>query len=273
MLDFWQYVHEREMIRKKRVIGEFEPPWTGDKVLQTCHFTNVFREDDPGTWVAQDIMKGYTSIEERLWNLVLYRRLNRESTYLQIGGYQRRMTKAALERKLRAIEGPVFTGAHQVNMLQMVMPGRDAIERQAEAMAYLRDSKLKALDKALKKSRDIKDMFEYWLNAKIPGIGKFLAWQLALDVNVVYKWPENWAPVQAGAAAGLTIVAPHITTKHGREIELLLMVKYQKDEFKSRGLKFDRLLTPAAVEHSLCEYSKYHRIALGGHAKGKFNGE
>lgn len=275
MKDFWQFVHERQSIYVKRRFGQ-APPWTLDPILASHRFTNVFRELDPGTLVAMDIVRRRRPAHERLWNLILYRRLNREETWRAMGGYQVPWHVEATLRRL-ADEGPVFTGAHQVNMLQKSVKGRDAIHRQAVMMTMLTPRRLTALAQELASSDTARQVFDAWLNAGIPGVGAFLAWQLALDCNygdLTRFSDDEWAPVQAGALAGLKIIyTPGVmrSSKSYRESLLVKLRDEQYDAFHKRCLVFNRPpLTIAAIEHSLCEYSKYHRIASGGHSKGRF---
>ena len=263
MKTFWQFVEERMTIHDKRAAG-FPKPWTDDVVLRDNFFTNCFRELDPGTHVARDIVQMKRPAWERLWNLILYRRLNREETWRAIGGYG---PPRPIERLLRTIDGPVFTGAHQVNMLQMRVEGRDAINRQAVMMTMLTEKRLGVLAHYLKRARTARDAYGAWLAAELPGVGAFLAWQLALDSNygLADFSEDEWAPVQAGAMAGLKIVLG--VTPSGKRNAEDMLVDLRHSPKNTRGL------TVAAVEHSLCEYSKYHRIALGGHSKGKFDGK
>lgn len=284
-MDFWQFVHERQTIwHRRNILGEFRP-WTSDPVLERNFFTNVFRELDPGTWVAADIVKRCRPGAERLWNLILYRRLNREDTWRALGGYgSPQLLGKLLEKLLRKIDGPVFTGAHQVHTMQGIISGRDAIARQAHMMRDLGKSKLlHGLAHDLFDITSVQQAFELWREAHIPGVGDFLSWQLALDCRygLAEFSDDEWAPVQAGCRAGLEILYPGIgakkCTSFDREYKLLVLRDTQDAEFRARGLDFQAVaapghgrLTVAAIEHSLCEYSKYVRISSGGHSKGKF---
>jgi hypothetical protein len=80
VLDFWRFVYERQAIYARRLDG-LPRPWTTDPVLRERFFTNIFRDLDPGTAVARDIVSAARPAWERLWNLMVYRRFNRESTW------------------------------------------------------------------------------------------------------------------------------------------------------------------------------------------------
>lgn len=284
MKNFWQFVHERQAIWHRREVG-MPKPWTDDVTLRDNFFTNVFRELDPGTIVAKSIVDMiHRPRWERLWNLILYRRLNREDTWRAFDGYIGAQQMTHLEKFLRAAPQPLFTGAHQVHGLQGIVPGRDIIARQVYVMDGLRWNKdilLDPLSRRLQRAKTAREAFDAWVDAKIPGVGDFLSWQLALDCRgaLANFSDDEWAPVQAGAAAGLKIVYPSMRTADEREWCLTYIRDQQGKEFRDHGLEFSKYapngckrLTVAAVEHSLCEYSKYVRIARGGHAKGKFDG-
>ena len=277
--NFWRFVHERMSIYKKRAAGE-PKPWTDDPVLRDNFFTNVFRELDPGTVVAQEIMSAHSPAWVRAWNLLLYRRLNREETWAKIG-FMKKPNHGRVLAALRTIEGPIFTGAHQVNMLQMYPRlGRDPITRQANMMANT--DWIKEWAKEISHSATAETAFKVTLGMSIPGVGGFLAWQLVLDLRYggepigLYS-DDEWAPVQAGAKAGLLeVYGVDSMPKDEMQDCLSDMVYDQENEFGQQDLNFNEVsddrLTYAAVEHSLCEYAKYVRIARGGHAKGKFDG-
>lgn len=265
MRTFWQFVDERMAVHERRAAGA-PAPWTDDPVLRGNFFTNCFRELDPGTEVAVGIMSRRSPAWVRAWNLLLYRRLNREDTWRAIGGFEARPGGRDLLKALRAVRGPVFTGAHQVNMLQQYPRlGGDPLARQA---AMMRDHDMvRKWAAAMAACGTAKEAFHATVDARLPGVGGFLAWQLTLDWR--YGDPSQysddvWAPVQAGALAGLTLVYPGSWANKADTEDALVMLR--RHSANTRGL------TVAAVEHSLCEYSKYVRIAGGGHAKGKFNG-
>lgn len=271
MRTFWEFVDERMKIHERRA-ANLPRPWTDDPVLRDNFFTNCVRELDPGTDVALDIVSRRRPAEERLWNLILYRRLNRESTWRAIGGYLRDVGRS-VEPALRRVVGPVFTGAHQVNALQAIVPGRDIVERQARAMRppHLTAGHLRVLAARLREAWHARDAFDAWRLAGIPGVGAFLSWQLALDSRMGPRplaefSDDEWAPVQAGALAGLKIVFSNNNNAMPKSYAEQLLITLRGWPENTHNL------TVAAVEHSLCEYSKYVRIASGGHSKGRYDG-
>lgn len=275
MKTFWQFVDERMKIHERRAAGQ-PRPWTTDVVLRDNFFTNCFRELDPGTKVAVAIVSRRKKAWERLWNLVLYRRLNNNATWAILSN-GRHIKPRDMEESFRNVTrygAPLFTGAHQVHSLHGIVRGEDFIARQANAMNELADGvTLRWLVRELKRVRTPHEAFNAWQKAIIPGVGTFLSWQLALDcrygpIPLARFSDDEWAPVQAGALAGLKIVfKQHLAgAKHSKEglEDLLIPLRNSNDNTHN--------LTVAAIEHSLCEYSKYVRIANGGHAKGKYHG-
>lgn len=216
--DYWEFVHERECIRVLREQG-LEAPWTADPVMSSRFFTNVFREDDPGTHVAVAILSRTDRPKaERLWNLIRYRRFNREATWRDLMGYiewgqdvaldfraERDRLQAAKDDKLA-----LFTDAHQVYpLVQLAEFGDDLLSR--VMVASWRDAtRCEELARQLEEAPDIKACFKAVKNAKLPGIAGFLAWQLVLDCRygpdpIVRHSDDVWAPVQAGCRIGVIL--------------------------------------------------------------------
>lgn len=216
VLDFWEYVHERERIRGLKESGA-PRPWTDNLVLQSRFFTNCFREDDPGTKVALEIMSRDRPRNERFWNLLLYRRFNREDVYRESVGYvpfdnDFEARVASLYETLRARKdagGAVFTDAYQNFPLVQLREQGDVLRRAMYAL-WTDLEKVDGLVAALESSAGIRHCFELIQKAKMPGIAKFFSWQLTLDCRygpdpIVPHSDDEWAPVQAGSATGVIL--------------------------------------------------------------------
>ncbi len=305
VLDFWQFIFERQRIWKSRQEGELVT--YKDPVLRSQFFTNVFRELDPGTDVAREIMSHRASAETRLLNVITYRRINREDTWRDVCG-------SALLRAVEDVRGffealrvrkdviklPVFTDAHQVYPMPMV-PGTTLIDK-LEYVTLGTAADIEWLTPKIQRSINMKEAFETIRDAGIPGIGGFLAWQIALDLRygraINPHSDDDWAPVQAGAKVGLTLYMnwPNVgvvmvgqikkdalekrfpagvtiikpPSKTHLELALLSLRDIQDEQFDCRGLDFESVahpdhkrLTLAAIEHALCEWQKYVGASCG----------
>lgn len=229
MLDFWGYVVEREVAREAKE-RSWPKPWSDDPVIQSTFLTNVFREDDPGTQVAEDIMnttgsdRKWLEPQTRLWNLLVYRRFNRQETWeesigiLRSLGDQIHAEEQLRERWLR--REPVFTSAHQVNALSHLGDRVQVYEGQSPLLERtiwaIRDDLGKVTDLAeqLWESHTLKEAHREIMKAGLHGIGEFLAWQVVLDcelggdpiVEVHEQDARRWAPSHGGAKLGAAIM-------------------------------------------------------------------
>lgn len=311
VLDFWRFVFERQRIHQRRSSG-LPRPWTDDPVLRDRFFTNIFRDLDPGTVIAADIvtMKGRPAWE-RLWNLMVYRRFNREETWEMIGGYRAlastwpdgdletlreylRNLYILIARKRAETGQPIFTDAHQVYPMPTLGGPADVTSRLMRVMLDLSrkdrepDSVYSLADK-LAAARTRREAYRAFVNARIPGVSNFLSWQMTMDCTYgpepIVKADDDWAPITTGARFGAIMWKewPKIGTVNypiegwpslpsTPPVELERFVQGMRDEqderFEERGLDWlgvsgGRRLDMAALEHALCEYSKYVAAAVG----------
>ena len=307
VLDFWRFVYERQAIWHRRVELEQPRPWTDDPVLRDRFFTNIFRDLDPGTERAIVLMCKERPAWERLWNLLVYRRFNREDTWEKALGYLEfnppidlAELREILRQRYRDLAGyqaatnqPIFTDAHQVYPMPMI-PGPDLPSRFFRVMLDVTqpnrqpDSVFSLVDK-LGKAKTRKEAYRAFVNAGIPGISSFLSWQLTMDCTYgpdpIVKAEDDWAPIATGARFGAIMWYhwprlgtvnypiegwPSLESVPPKELETF--VKGMRDEqearFEERGLDFaevsaGRRLDMPALEHALCEYSKYVAASVG----------
>ena len=314
VLDFWRFVFERQRIYHLR--AEDAPrPWTTDPVLRERFFTNIFRDLDPGTRVAFDIVnRPDAPAWERLWNLMVYRRFNRESTWDLIGYKALEMlvgdgpvTTSQLEqmraylrdlynrltRHRQETGQPIFTDAHQVYPMPMV-PGPDLTARFMRVMLEQLDpdrehGNVFSLAEKLAAATTRREAYRAFVNARIPGVSNFLSWQMTMDCTYghapLVPADDDWAPITTGARFGAIMWKewpkigtvnypidgwPSLPTTPPAELERFVqgMRDEQEDRFEERGLDWGQLkgarrLDMPALEHALCEYSKYLAASVG----------
>lgn len=276
---FWKFVHERQEIWLRRHIKSQSPPWTEDSVLRRYRFTNVYRILDPGTqYVVEEILDSPHPRPDRLFNCIIYRILGRRETHSALGVLELpSFTPSGFEHRLREIKNEkdhaVFTGAYTVAPYHQ-LGGRDKIEN----VSLLAERISKYIDRLIVDLEDTRDLREaYQALRDVPGLGRFLAFQVAVDLTYpltsnggrafIPHSPDEWAVAGPGARRGLAIL------KKDKGLENLdvmtMMHDNQIQEFERRGLNFsfledqngDRmLLSVADIQNCLCEFSKYCRI-------------
>lgn len=80
---FFETMHERQMIWKRRFIDKKERPWTDNKIFQKSKFTNVYRELDRNSqWQIKNIIldDGLT-LKNLIWKMMVFRTFNNPETF------------------------------------------------------------------------------------------------------------------------------------------------------------------------------------------------
>lgn len=284
---FWEYIKERFQIFKKRESGS-APPWTEDKILAQWKFTNVFRQDDPGTkFVIDKIIPSFDSdFGNLLFNIIAYRTFNKINTMEYIGfldykTYDPEYTHCKL---LELIDDKknVFTSAHKVSAFESFKKydylrkhGGLKVIRVANALK-LYASKIPEIVNSLEKtnklfkSPHINSEEIFYSLTKLPEIGPFLAYQICVDIgyfNTTYFDEDKFVVCGSGAKLGLQFLTNKKKMKAKDNYFLVLdLVELQFKE----NLELDKPLNLMAIENCLCEYSKYMKIKTRkGHARVK----
>ena len=94
---FFEVMHERQLIWKRRFIDKQERPWTENKIFQESKFTNVYRELDRNSqWQIKNILlDDKLSLKNLIWKLMIFRFFNNPETF-------------TFEPKGIALQGSVF---------------------------------------------------------------------------------------------------------------------------------------------------------------------
>lgn len=80
---FFETMHERQLIWKRRFIDKKEMPWTENKIFQESKFTNVYRELDRNSqWQIKNILlDDELSLKNLIWKLMVFRFFNNPETF------------------------------------------------------------------------------------------------------------------------------------------------------------------------------------------------
>ena len=271
---FWKYIIERYSIYIKKKNGE-EFPWTRDDILLRWKFTNVFRDTDPGTlFVTDKIIPTFKKdFENLLFNIVIYRIYNKISTMENIG-FQRvnNYNSEDLDEKFRSLikDGKitkVFTNAFVVPSYRFVCPDKDKIGRSCILINKIKDL-IPSICINIMNNKDSE--FTYKSLLKLPGIGKFLSYQICVDLGYWDQkiFDENkYVVAGPGCINGLKrIFIDRKGMSYESCIKYLVDIQYEgfekngykvQDFFKERDEPYLNLMS---IENCLCEISKYLKI-------------
>lgn len=264
--EYWAYVHERWMIRQRRLAGQ-PWPWTDDPILRQYSFTNVKREWDRTTeWLVANWYAPNKDHPMLPVACALARQLGRRETLAAIG-FPARWEPDALIAALRRIRdsgGKVYTGAYMITAIGMMTRAcEDKIEYTVRhVVGPLVGQRVAGKD--VQETVGLLTSFHGWAG--------FMAQEAALDMalaGVVAPSPD-WAHAGPGAKRGLNRIA-------GREAKAGLADKQALEEMRfirdSQPASIGFEVTAHDVEFSCCEFDKYMRTKLGeGRPRNHYKG-
>ncbi len=269
---YWRFAASRQEIFFRRV-KNLPPPWTADEILSSYKFCNAYRASDRVSQylIRNVIYEGSQNEEEVLFRILFFKLFNKIETWQY------------LEERLGSIELRGFNFDLYAKLLQDIMRSGRAIYTSAymscasKAFGYDRkhENHLALIQKAFKddcitkriaKARSLKEVF--LTLASYPLIGKFMAYQLAIDINYseVINFSENSFTI-AGPGAERGIKKCFLDTA-GKSNEYVIrwMTENQEREFERLGIKFKSLwgrpLQCIDCQGLFCETDKYSRVAF-----------
>jgi hypothetical protein len=267
---YWRFAAERHAIYERRLQDE-SGPWTTDIVLRNYRFTNVYRASDR---VSQYLIREVQyhpdrlqSAEELFFRTLLFKIFNKIETW------------ELLERVL----GPISW--QSINIASIDTTLDDALRRNARiySAAYIMPSPAFGhsrkhsnhlallasmmdddLPARIQKSRSLRQVYE--LLRPYPGLGPFLAFQYAIDLNYSRFLDFNesdFVIAGPGALDGIAKCFGDLGRTAPEEV-IYAMVDRQEPEFGRLSLSFNglygRRLQPIDCQNIFCEISKYARV-------------
>lgn len=275
----WEYAAERQATYWRRLRG-LAPPWTADPAMAAWRYTNVYRVSDRvsqyllrevvyrgGAWTSKDVFL----------RTLLFKFFNRVDTWEHLvdrvgqptwAGFGVRHYAAALDA--RVAEGkPLYNAAY----VMLVGPRLGEATAHADRLRLLERMVIDGCAAQVVDSASLEGVYE--LLRRYPSVGRFLAYQYALDLNytTLCDHGEDWVVTGPGARAGLKLCFE--TTGGLPDADVCRMLaRLAPLEFAHRGLAFEELpgrpLQAVDVEHLLCEIAKYVRAREGGRNKQVF---
>lgn len=266
---YWKLAYERQEIFFKKFNGE-NPPYTRDPILQTYKFCNVYRASDRvSQFLIKSVIYGEAYDEQdTLFRIFLFRLLNKIGTWKileqKLGDISlKSFSFEKYDRALREIrtKQPIYGNA-------FILCANKAFgfdEKHRNHLALLEQVFVKT-----KKTHELlnsKSLEELYSNLrKLPLIGNFMAYQIAIDFNYseVFDFSENDFTVAGpGATRGIRKCFED-TGSHSSESIIQYMVENQEREFKRLGLKFKDLwgrpVHAIDAQGMFCELDKYSRV-------------
>lgn len=266
---YWRFAAARQAIYLARV-RRSPAPWTKDEVLRAHRFTNVFRASDRVSQFLISRVQGGTGSPgdptDVVFRTLLFKVFNREDTWChlesQVGPVSWRTFdydryRDALDQA--ALKGPIYSAAYV-----MPPPAMGEVRKHANHLRLLERMMRDGLAGQVRSAPSLRSVYETLLT--YPGLGPFLAFQYAIDLNYsdLVPFDENDFVV-AGPGAKDGIRKCFGPTADGIETDIIrYMTEYQDDHFARLGLEFPGLfgrpLHLIDAQNLFCEVDKYARV-------------
>lgn len=274
---FGWYIAERQAIWVRRQAGH-PRPWTTDETLADNHFTNVYRELDPGTIYAHQVMSTLPLRADRVWFALAYRGTNRREVFEEYAG---RYGVAHTEEWIAYIDArtasklPVKTTRHLTPSFQLY---RRCLREYATSPITL--------------SYDPEQAWKELL--KMPAIGIFIGWQVHCDlvehgdvtfdpsfvrvgdgaaysIAVLYGkrrfedyWHDGRARGNKGRDRSICGRVRSGSKVHAYQRVIMWLVDNQDAWLPPQWRQWnDTPINAKNMEHSLCEWMRWERLTLG----------
>jgi hypothetical protein len=266
---FWYFTRERHAIYQRRVAG-VPPPWTEDPVLSSWRFTNAYRAADRVSQylIRHVIYDGDDSPEEMLFRILLFKWFNRVGTWnllvRELGTPAFRSFDVAsadlVLRDAQARGERVYSAAY-------IVPPTATQPRPKHAghlrlTAHLMES---GLTQRVRATDSLEDLYRVLLAC--PGMGPFLAFQFAIDINystLTAHDEDEFVVAGPGALDGLSKVWPGSSPKDSSTL-IRRTAHEQQTQLSTDGEPFTGLwgrpLKLVDCQNLYCEISKYLRGA------------
>jgi hypothetical protein len=266
---YWRFAAARHELYLRRLRAE-PSPWTADPILASWRFTNTFRAADRVSQylIRNVIYSGDQDRDEVIFRVLLFKWFNRISTWellndrlgpLRLSSFD----PSAAERVLgqaRASGQRVYSAAYIVPPV----PGELGPKHAGHLNLTMR-----MLDAGLGEQLTTAGSLAetYRLLTAWPGIGPFLGFQMAIDLNystVIDFDEDDFVVAGPGALDGLAKAWPGADLRRAADL-IRLTTLQQQENFARLGLKFDGLfgrpLKLIDCQNLYCEISKYARVA------------
>lgn len=266
---YWRFAAERHRVYEQRLQGR-PAPWTSDPVLSGYRFTNVFRAADRvSQFLIRDVIyQGDRKADEVVFRILLFKLFNKIETWhlLRAEFGEVSLSTFDVDTADRLLGDARARGQRIYSNAYIVPPisGSDGVKHRGHLrlIAAMIDD---GLPGRIRDSSSLEAV--YLLLRSYRGIGKFLAYQFAVDINysdVTDHDEDEFVMAGPGALDGIAKVFPEADLRQAARI-IRRMTDEQEDWLSHYGLSFGglfgRRLHLIDIQNLFCEISKYARVA------------
>jgi hypothetical protein len=268
---YWRFAAERLDMYYRRLRGE-STPWTSDPVLKTYRFTNSYRAADR---VSQYLIREIQYHPDRpqtphelFFRTLLFKIFNKIETWEALERAHgplawKGIDLNRIDRTLSALR----ESGHAVYSAAYIMPAPafGAKRKHTNHLKLIESMMADRLADRLRQAPDLGSVYERIL--RYPGLGPFLAFQYAIDLNyseLLDFSEDDFVVAGPGAIDGISKCFASTGTRTPEEV-IRWVTDRQERELISRGINFPglfgRKLHLVDCQNLFCEISKYARVA------------
>lgn len=266
---YWYFAAERQNIFFRRLSGRKEP-WTDDPILAAYKFTNTYRASDRvSQFLIRDVIyRGSQDPTDIFFRIILFKLFNKIETWRMLlsavgevswRAYDRRLYDAVLTRALTS-DRRIYSAAYI-----MPSPAFGHVYKHQNHLALLDQMMLDDMPARVTDAKSLESVFR--LLRAYRGIGSFLAYQFAIDLNysnLIDFDEDSFVVAGPGAIEGIQKCFPGVA--RSSEDVIREMVEAQESHFSRLGIKFrdlwGRPLKLIDGQNVFCEVGKYARVAF-----------
>lgn len=268
---YWRFAVKRmEAFHRRR--EDDCGPWSDDEILRRYRFTNVYRATDR---VSQYLIREVQYRQDRpsqpreiFFRTMLFKVFNRIDTWESLEQRVGSITWDGLDKAelIDALDDLMRMG-RRIYSAAYIMPSPQYghVRKHANHVAMLAAMMADNLPERICDAPSLKRVYELLLN--YPGIGPFLAFQYAIDLNyssMLDFRESDFVVAGPGALDGISKCFDDGSKLDPSEV-IYEVVGRQSEEFSRLGLNFEglfgRSLQPIDCQNLFCEISKYARVA------------
>lgn len=268
---YWRFAAERQAIFQRRLEG-LPGLLTADPVLRAHRFTNAYRVlDRVSQYLIGEVQYRPDRSQQPLelfFRTMLFKIFNRIDTWEAIEARLGPITWATtpFDKIKRILDDRHARGMRNYSPAYiMPSPPFGHARKHANHLALIARMMDDRLPDRLRQAPSLRVVYERLL--AYPGLGPFLAFQAAIDLNYSYLLDFDENDFVVAGPGALDGIAKCFTNVNGRSPEHVIawMVDHQDRECDRLGLRFQALpgrkLHLIDCQNLFCEVSKYARIA------------
>lgn len=269
---YWKFAAKRQDIFFAKLKNQTYP-LTDDQILLKHKFTNAYRASDR---VSQYLIKSiiYRNIdispEDMLFRIILFKLFNKIETWETLEGHLGEITYRDydFDKYDRILKDQLLNNIRIYSAAYIMPSGKSAFhysKKHQNNLALLETIIKDGISKKIARARNLEELYNALL--RYPTFGKFLAFQLSIDINYseLCDFSEmSFVVAGPGAQSGIRKCFD-TTANYTHEDIIRYMAERQEEEFERLGLHFQTLwgrpLQLIDCQNIFCETDKYSRVA------------